>query len=68
MIDNTLYDAFGQRQVSTIFTQFNQYHVILEVERAFKQNPDLENIYLRQRLDPATTRPQCRLSPPHWVR
>ena len=31
-IDNTLYDAFGQRQVSTIFTQLNQYHVVLEVD------------------------------------
>ena len=31
-IDDTLYDAFGQRQVSTIFTQLNQYHVVLEVE------------------------------------
>jgi multidrug efflux pump len=30
-VDNTLYDAFGQRQVSTIFTQLNQYHVVLEV-------------------------------------
>ena len=33
-IDDTLYDAFGQRQVSTIFTQANQYHVILEADRA----------------------------------
>ena len=32
MIDDTLYDAFGQRQVSTIFTQLNQYHVVLEVK------------------------------------
>ena len=32
MIDDTLYDAFGQRQVSTIFTQLNQYHVVLEVD------------------------------------
>ena len=32
MIDDTLYDAFGQRQVSTMFTQLNQYHVVLEVE------------------------------------
>ena len=31
-IDDTLYDAFGQRQVSTMFTQLNQYHVVLEVE------------------------------------
>ena len=31
-IDNTLYDAFGQRQISTMFTQLNQYHVVLEVD------------------------------------
>ena len=31
-IDDTLYDAFGQRQVSTMFTQLNQYHVVLEVD------------------------------------
>ena len=37
MIDDTLYDAFGQRQVSTIFTQLNQYHVVLEVKPHFQQ-------------------------------
>jgi len=47
-IDNTLYDAFGQRQVSTIFTQLNQYHVVLEVDNNFQQNPDaLKSIYVR---------------------
>ncbi len=47
-IDNTLYDAFGQRQVSTIFTQLNQYHVVLEVDPQFQQNPDsLKSIYVR---------------------
>ena len=47
-IDDTLYDAFGQRQVSTIFTQLNQYHVILEVTPEYQQNPDaLEQIYVR---------------------
>ncbi len=47
-IDNTLYDAFGQRQVSTIYTQLNQYHVVLEVANSFQQNPDaLKNIYVR---------------------
>jgi multidrug efflux pump len=46
-VDNTLYDAFGQRQVSTIYTQLNQYHVILEVDPQFQQNPDsLKNIYV----------------------
>jgi multidrug efflux pump len=47
VIDDTLYDAFGQRQVSTIFTQLNQYHVILEVNPTFQQNPDaLNQIYV----------------------
>ena len=46
-IDNTLYDAFGQRQVSTIFTQVNQYRVILEVPPEYQENPDaLKNIYV----------------------
>ncbi len=46
-IDDVLYDAFGQRQVSTIFTQLNQYHVVLEVDPQFQQNPDtLQNIYV----------------------
>ena len=47
-IDDTLYDAFGQRQVSTIFTQLNQYHVVLEVDPQFRQSPDsLKNIYVK---------------------
>ena len=47
-IDNTLYDAFGQRQVSTIFTQLNQYRVVMEVDPQFQQNPDaLKNIYVK---------------------
>jgi multidrug efflux pump len=46
-IDDALYDAFGQRQVSTIFTQLNQYHVVLEVDPQFSQNPDsLKSIYV----------------------
>jgi multidrug efflux pump len=46
-IDNTLYDAFGQRQVSTMFTQVNQYHVILEVDPAYQHDPsDLNHIYI----------------------
>ncbi|HUO05764.1 MAG TPA: MdtB/MuxB family multidrug efflux RND transporter permease subunit [Candidatus Binataceae bacterium] len=46
-IDNTLYDAFGQRQVSTIFTQLNQYHAVLEVAPGFQADPAmLDNIYL----------------------
>ena len=47
-IDNALYDAFGQRQVSTMFTQLNQYHVILEVLPEFQRNPDkLRDIYVK---------------------
>ncbi len=46
-LDNTLYDAFGQRQVSTMFTQLNQYHVILGVDPKYQTNPrDLQNIYV----------------------
>jgi multidrug efflux pump subunit AcrB len=48
MIDDTLYDAFGQRQVSTMYTQLNQYHVVMEVEPKFWQNPEgLKYIYVR---------------------
>ena len=48
LVDDTLYDAFGQRIVSTIFTQFNQYRVILAVKPEFQQNSDkLGVIYLR---------------------
>ena len=47
-IDDTLYDAFGQRQVSTIFTQLNQYHVVLEVGPQFQDDPsDLTHIYVK---------------------
>jgi multidrug efflux pump len=47
-IDDTLDDAFAQRQVSTIFTQQNQYHVVLEVAPKFQKNPDsLNNIYVK---------------------
>ena len=48
MIDDALYNAFGQRQISTIFTQLNQYRVVLEVKPEFRQDPDaLKQIYLR---------------------
>jgi hydrophobe/amphiphile efflux-1 (HAE1) family protein len=47
-IDDTLYDAFGQRQVATIFTQLNQYRVILEVDPHFQQTPGaLDKIYVK---------------------
>jgi multidrug efflux pump len=46
-IDNTLYDAFGQRQVSTIYNPLNQYHVIMEVAPEFWQSPDtLKQLYV----------------------
>ena len=47
-LDNTLYDAFGQRQVSTMYRPLNQYHVVMEVAPQFQQTPEaLQNIYLR---------------------
>ena len=47
-VDDALYDAFGQRQVSTLFTQLNQYHVILESLPEFQRDPSmLQNIYVR---------------------
>jgi multidrug efflux pump len=49
-IDNALYDAFGQRQVSTIYRQLNQYHVVMEVAPQFQNSPDsLNAIYVRSR-------------------
>jgi multidrug efflux pump len=46
-IDDTLYDGFGQRQVSTLFTQLNQYHVILEVAPKFRAGPEnLGDVYV----------------------
>ena len=47
VIDNVLYDAFGQRQISTLFTQLNQYHVVLETLPEFQRNPNkLDDIYV----------------------
>jgi multidrug efflux pump subunit AcrB len=49
-IDNALYDAFGQRQVSTMYKGINQYHVIMEIDPKFQQSPDaLQSIYVRSR-------------------
>jgi multidrug efflux pump len=46
-LDDTLYDSFGQRQVSTLFTQLNQYHLILEVQKDFRKSPaNLGDIYM----------------------
>jgi multidrug efflux pump len=48
LIDNTLYDAFGQRQVSTMYSSLNQYHVVMEVAPEYWQNPQfLHEIYVR---------------------
>jgi len=48
LIDNTLYDAFGQRQVSTMYSSLNQYHVVMEVAPQYWQNPEfLSQIYVR---------------------
>ena len=47
-IDNTLYDAFGQRQVSTMYTQLNQYHVVMEIDAAFRDSTeDIQRLYVR---------------------
>ncbi|SEA90500.1 efflux RND transporter permease subunit [Paraburkholderia sartisoli] len=55
-IDSTLYDAFGQRQVSTLYTQSNQYHVILEALPEFQRNPaQLNRIYIQGSTNATTT-------------
>ena len=52
-IDQALYDAFGQRQVSTLYTQLNQYHIVLETEPDFQKNPaKLQDLYVRSALAP----------------
>src|SRR5208283_2383203 len=48
LIDNTLYDAFGQRQVSTVYSTYNQYHVVMEAAPQFWQDPEtLRDIYVK---------------------
>ncbi len=48
MLDDALYDSFGQRQISTMFTELNQYRVVLETHPSFQQHPDdLKSVYLR---------------------
>ena len=55
-IDQTLYDAYGQRQVSTMFTQLNQYHVVLEVNPGFNRRPaELSDLYIRSGMAGAAT-------------
>ena len=55
-VDNTLYDAFGQRQINTMYTQLNQYHVILEAEPQFQVDPNkLSRIYIQANAASGTT-------------
>jgi multidrug efflux pump len=57
-IDNTLYDAFGQRQINTMYTQLNQYHVILEAQPTFQQNPtSLSQLYIQANASSGTSGP-----------
>jgi multidrug efflux pump len=59
-IDNTLYDAFGQRQINTLYTQLNQYHVILETDPQFQLDPQkLRDIYIQSS---STSSPQTAAS------
>jgi multidrug efflux pump len=56
MIDETLYDAFGQRQISTLYTQLNQYHVILETIAGLSAgSPSCNDIYVRSALTSSAT-------------
>ena len=55
-IDNTLYDAFGQRQINTMYTQLNQYHVILESQPQFQLDPDkLNHLYIQSNASSGAT-------------
>jgi multidrug efflux pump len=55
-VDNTLYDAFGQRQINTMYTQLNQYHVILEAQPQFQLDPKaLRNLYIRSNASAGTS-------------
>jgi multidrug efflux pump len=55
-IDNTLYDAFGQRQINTMYTQLNQYHVILEAQPQFQLDPNmLSHLYIQANAAAGTT-------------
>jgi len=57
-IDNTLYDAFGQRQISTMYTQLNQYHVILESTPESQKGPTrLQDLYIRSNASAGTSGP-----------
>ncbi|WP_158821260.1 efflux RND transporter permease subunit [Granulicella sp. S156] len=55
-VDNTLYDAFGQRQINTMYTQLNQYHVILEAQPQFQLDPNkLDHIFIQSNASSGAT-------------
>ncbi len=55
-LDNTLYDAYGQRQISTMYTQLNQYHVIMEAQPSFQADPKkLQSLYLQSNASSGAT-------------
>jgi multidrug efflux pump len=55
-VDNTLYDAFGQRQISTLYTQLNQYHVVLEAAPEWQQDPSkLGDLYIQSNASSGAT-------------
>jgi multidrug efflux pump len=57
-IDNTLYDALGQRQINTMYTQLNQYHVVLEALPQYQQDPDvLQDLYIQANASSGTSGP-----------
>jgi multidrug efflux pump len=57
-IDNTLYDALGQRQINTMYTQLNQYHVILEAQPQFQRDPNvLNDLYIQANASSGTSGP-----------
>jgi multidrug efflux pump len=57
-LDSTLYDSFGQRQISTMYTQLNQYHVILEAQPQFQLDPsNLASIYIQSNASSGATGP-----------
>ena len=59
LIDDTLYDAFGQRQVSTMYTSLNQYHVVMEAAPQFWQDPEFSSPGIREQARRGALR--CRL-------
>ena len=65
LMDDTLYDAFGQRQVSTMFTSLNQYHVVMEVDPQYWQSPTgLDAIYIRPNMTASSASSSPSTTPP----